>query len=111
MKELGITSAVSEQVNISNRVLSIVHAETIISISSLADNQARVTEIKVSADSELIGIPLSDLSAHLPKDLLIAVIENRGRVMIGKGNRILSPNDTIIVISSPKHIHEFQYLF
>lgn len=111
LRELEITSSVSEQVNIANRILSIVHAETIISISSLADNQARVTEIKVSADSEVVGIPIFDLSAHLPKDLLIAVIENKGRVMVGKGNRILSPNDTIIVISAPKHIHEFQYLF
>ena len=111
LHELEITSSVSEQVNIVNRILSIIHAETIISISSLADNQAKVTEIKVSVDSERAGIPISDLSPHLPKDLLIAAIENKGRVMIGKGNRILSPNDTIIVISAPKHIHEFQYLF
>lgn len=111
LRQLNITSSVSERVNIANRILSIVHEETIISIGSLCDNRARVLEIKVSPDSELVGIPISDLSVHLPKDLIIAVIESKGKVMIGKGNRILSPSDTVIVISSPKHLQELQHLF
>jgi len=111
LKKLNISYAISEKVNISNRILSIVHAQNILSISSIADDHANVIEIKISADSQLIGIPLADLTTYLPKDLLICVIENKGRVMVGKGNRILSPNDTIILITSPTHIHELQHLF
>lgn len=111
LRKLDITAYVSEKVKIANRILSIVHSETIISITSLCDNKAKVSEIKVSSQSELIGIPLSDLGAKLPKDLLIAVIESHGKVMIGKGNRILCPGDTVIVISHPKQINEMQYLF
>lgn len=111
LRKLGITAYVSEKVKIANRILSIVHSETIISITSLSDNRAKVSEIKISNKSELIGIPLSDLSARLPRDLLIAVIESRGKVMVGKGNRILSPGDTVIVISHPKQINDMQYLF
>ncbi len=111
LKKLNISYAVSEKVNLSNRILSIVHAQSILSISSIADNHANVIEIKVSEDSQLIGIPLKDLSTYLPRDLLICVIENKGKVLIGKGNRILSPNDTIILITSPTHIHELQHLF
>lgn len=109
--KLDIAFAVSEKVNITNRLISIIHAQNIVSITSIANDHAKVVEIKVSPDSQLIGIPLADLSSYLPKDLLIAVIENKGRVMVGKGNRILSPNDTIILITSPKRIHELQQLF
>ncbi|KKM05190.1 hypothetical protein LCGC14_1756600, partial [marine sediment metagenome] len=103
--------AVSERVNIANRILSIIHEEKIISIASLCDNKAKVLEIKVSEDCELVGIPLSELSAKLPKNLIISAIENRGRVMIGKGNRIISPGDTLILNTSPEIIAQLQDLF
>ncbi|NGX48641.1 MAG: Trk system potassium uptake protein TrkA [Candidatus Anoxychlamydiales bacterium] len=111
LKSLDIKYAVSERVNIANRILSIIHEEKIISIASLCDNKAKVLEIKVSEDCNLVGIPLSELSAKLPKNLIISAIENRGRVMIGKGNRIISPGDTLILNTSPEIIAQLQDLF
>jgi trk system potassium uptake protein TrkA len=111
LRSLRISFAMSEKVHIANEVLTLLHEEKILSISSLCENQAKVLEIKVSADSDLLGLPLADLKEKLPHNLLIAAIENRGRVMIGKGNRILSPNDTVIIVCSPEHIHDLQDLF
>ena len=68
-------------------------------------------EIRVSATSHLIGVPLADLSVYLPKELLICVIETKGGVIIGKGDCILSPGDTIIVFTSPIHIKDLEHLF
>ncbi|HRW58111.1 MAG TPA: Trk system potassium transporter TrkA [Chlamydiales bacterium] len=111
LNKLNIQYSISPKVNVVKRIMSIMHTETISSIASLYDNKANVLEIKVSPDSGLIGIPLADLSHRLPEDFLIAAIENRGRVMIGKGNRIISPHDTIIAVTSPKHMKEIQDLF
>jgi trk system potassium uptake protein TrkA len=111
LKTNDIKFAVSERVNIANRILSILHEEKIISIASLYENRAKVLEIKVSEDCELVGIPLSDLSTKLPKDLIISAIENRGRVMIGKGNRIISPGDTLILNASPDIVPQLQEIF
>ncbi len=111
LRSFNIHFSVSEKISISNRILSLIHEQSISSIASLYDNQAKVVELKVSQDSELIGIPIYELSKKLPKNLLIAAIENRGHVMIGKGTRILSPGDTIIIITSPEHMHELQELF
>ncbi|GAF88045.1 unnamed protein product, partial [marine sediment metagenome] len=93
LRQLNIRFSISKKVNISNRITSIIHADTVLSVASLCDNQAKVFEIKVSYDSKIIGIPLSELGSHLPSDMLIAVIVNRGQVIIGKGNRVISPND------------------
>ncbi len=111
LRDLDINFILSERVNIANRVLSLIHAEKIISIASLCENQAKVLEIKVSPTSQIVGIPLSDLRGQLPKKLIVAAIENKGKVMIGKGNRVISPNDTIIIICSPEHMHELHELF
>lgn len=111
LRNLNIHFSISERVTFTNRILSIINEESVLSIASLCDNKARVIEMKVSEDSGLIGIPISELSNQLPKKLLIAAIENRGHVMIGKGTRILSPGDTIILITSPEHLNELKDLF
>lgn len=108
---LQIIPSISEKLNIANQILSLIHGDKVLSITSLYDNQAQLVEIKVSANSKLIGIPLKDLKGKIPPDLIIAVIQNKGKVMVGKGNRILSPGDTLIIISSPKHIQDLQSFF
>lgn len=111
LKQMGISSLVSERACVAKRVDAILDADTIVSGTSLYENRAKIMEIKVSTNSEIVGIPLSDLSAHLPKDFLIAMIENRGRISIAKGNNILSPGDTAIVICNPKRIEELRKIF
>jgi trk system potassium uptake protein TrkA len=109
LEKAGVVPALSARVNIANRILSILHEETILSVSSLCQDHAKIVELKVSPSSQLVGIPLADLK--LPKDLLIAVIESRGRVMIAKGNRILCPDDTVIVICHPHRIPQLPEYF
>lgn len=111
LRELNIHYTMSEKVNIANKILSLIHAKKVITITSLCENQATVLEIKVSADSTFVGIPLSDLKGRLPPKVIIAAIENKGSVMIGKGDRIISPSDTLIIICSPEHVNELQELF
>jgi trk system potassium uptake protein TrkA len=109
LERAGILPVLSVQVNVANRILSILHEETILSVASLSQDVAKIVELKVSASSPFVGIPLSDLK--LPKDLLIAVIESRGKVMVGRGNRVLSPDDTVIVICHPQRIPQLPSYF
>ena len=109
LEKIGVLPALSARVNVSNRILSILHENTILSIASLSNDQAKIVELKISPSSKVVGIPLADLS--LPEDLLIAVIESKGRVMVGRGNRILCPDDIVIAICHPHQIPQLQTLF
>lgn len=111
LRDLGILQILSERVSIANRILSIVHEDNVTSIASLFDNKANILEIKVSKDSGVVGTALSDLRTKLPDDFLIALIENKGKVKVAKGNHALSPGDTAIVICSPERTHELQTIF
>lgn len=111
LKTLSINYALSERMSISNRIHALLHTGSVISIASLYENQAKIIEVKVSSDSEIIGIPIADLASRLPKNFLIALIENRGRIMIAKGNHILAPGDTVIILCSPEQISEIEKLF
>jgi len=111
LRRLGIFYSISERLSIASRILSILRADNVISISSLYNNQAKILELNVSSNSHIVGIPISDLGHFLPQDCLIAMIENRGKVMIPKGNHILSPGDTAIVICHPKHVQKLEEAF
>ncbi|OJU80626.1 MAG: Trk system potassium uptake protein TrkA-like protein 1 [Chlamydia sp. 32-24] len=110
-KKLDINFVVSPRISAANHILSHILSGSISSLVSLYENQAEILEIKVSIDSKVVGIPLSSLGPLLPKDFLIAIIQNRGRIIVGGGDRIISPGDTVIVITSPKHINEIEDLF
>ncbi|MBX3718227.1 MAG: Trk system potassium transporter TrkA [Parachlamydiales bacterium] len=111
LRRLGIFYTVSEKVSVANRILAIINEDSVISVASLYDNRAKIMEVKVSSDSQIVGIPIADLSSYLPDDFLIALIENRGRIMIAKGNHILAPGDTVIVICHPKHADHLEKIF
>lgn len=109
--QLGINHALSPRISTADHILSHILGGAVTSLVSFYDNQAEILEVNVSMDSKLVGIPLSELGALLPQDFLIAMIQNRGRVMVANGNRIISPGDTVIVITSPKHIPELEKIF
>lgn len=109
LEQLGIIPAFSAKLNTANKLLSILSGKVILSITPTREDGAKIVELKIPPTSKIIGIPLSDLA--LPKDVLVAVIENKGRVMVGRGNRILSANDTIVVICNPRHVANLQNLF
>ena len=111
LRRLGIFYTLSERVSVANRIHAIIHEESVLSVASLYENKANIMEVKVSSDAQIVGIPISDLSAHLPQDFLIALIENRGRIMIAKGNNILAPGDTVIVICSPQNVDQLDKIF
>lgn len=108
---LGLNYAVSPRISAANHILSQILSGKVTSLVSLYDNQAEIMEITVSPESKMVGIPLSELGPYLPKDFLIAMIQNRGRVMVADGNKIISPGDSVIVITSPRHLSELEKNF
>jgi len=108
---MGIAHTISPRISAGNRIFTIACTETVASMVSLYEDQAEILEIKVSLDSQIVGIPIAELAPSLPRNFLFAVIQNRGRILIANGNRILSPGDTVIVISDPKHIEGLRKIF
>lgn len=111
VEKYGINHTSASRIVTSNHILSQLRSKHISSLVTFYDDQAEIIEITVSQSSPIIGIPISDLGPYLPSDFLIVMIENRGRIMIAHGNRVISPGDTVIVVTSPKHIQELEKIF
>ena len=111
LRRLGIHYSVSDKLCVTNRILPIVHTEALTSMTSICNNLVKIIELKVSQETKIAGMPLSDLSPLLPNNCLIALIENRGSITIAKGSSVFAPGDTVIVITAPEHVTELQKLF
>lgn len=111
LNRLGISQSASPRIHAANRIFSIAREKKVASMISMYETRAEIMEVKVSMESKIAGIPIKHLGPELPRDFLIAVIQNRGRVFIADGSRILSPGDTVIVISTPKHMNDIKKLF
>lgn len=111
LQKLDIAHAVSPTIAASNQILSRVLTGTVSTLVSLYDNQAEILEMTISAHSKVAGIPLSDLGPLLPKQFLLAIIQNKGRIFVANGQKILSPGDTVILITSPEHVTDLEKIF
>jgi trk system potassium uptake protein len=111
LQRLEISYALSERQSITRCIQLILHDETLISWASLYDNKANIMEVKISSASRLVGIPISDLSSSLPRNLLIAMIKNQNGIIIPKGSSCLASGDTAIVICGPESIEELEKIF
>ncbi len=111
VSQIGMKFTVSPRLSAASHILSQVVSGKVSSLVSLYENQAEIMEIAVSMESPIVGIPLSELGPRLPQDMLICMIQNRGRILIGEGSRVISPGDTVIVITHPRHIQEIKKMF
>lgn len=111
IEQAKIDHYVSPREAIANRILSIIQKHKVIAVASLYENQAKIMELKVSYSSPLAGIPIYELGMYLPNDFLFAAIQNRGKIMIADGTKVLCPGDTVVVITHPEHYNSLQKLF
>jgi trk system potassium uptake protein TrkA len=109
--DLGVTYTAAPRLSAANRILSLLRQQTITSMISLYEGQAEIVEMNISNNSKVAGIPISELGPQFPKSFLLATIQSRGRTFIANGDRVLSPGDTVVVVTNPKHIPELEKVF
>jgi trk system potassium uptake protein len=110
LKRHGIAST-SPLAAAANRILSVARAHVVLSTSMLYGNRAKIMELKVSADSKLVGVPLADLSTYLPRDCVFTLIQQGDRLSIATGQSILAAGDLVTLILNPKYTEKLLRLF
>lgn len=111
LQTLHIEYAVSERLPLIDRIDAMIHSQTVVSMASLAEDRAKVVEIKVSDDAQLIGKPLKELQTLLPKKFLIAIVENKGKVFAADENTIIAPGDSVVLVTAPENLTKLDTLF
>ncbi len=69
---------------------------------SLFDGQVEAVEFVVESDAGVTGVPLSEL--NLKEQVLITCINRNGQIIIPRGNDMIHPGDSVIIVTGDTEI-------
>lgn len=80
-----------------------------LNVDEFAEGKVRMFEAKVREDSPLINIPLKNL--NIPKNILMAMVFRRHRMIIPRGNDYVIPGDNVYFVGKHDAIRDFENSF
>ena len=69
-------------------------------LNYLCDNRVEAVEIRVNEASAVTGTMLKDLKPRMKKDILIASINRKGKILIPSGVDTIEVGDTVMVVTT-----------
>ena len=69
-------------------------------LNYLCDNRVEAVEIRVNEASAVTGTMLKDLKPRMKKDILIASINRKGKILIPSGMDTIEVGDTVMVVTT-----------
>jgi len=99
-QKLGV-SAFSTTRTIASMIEQRTALDDITNLIPVGEGKVNITEIKLPADSPVIGKTLRDLG--LPADSLIAVVLRNGDAIVPRGDTTLRTGDRVVLITLPSN--------
>ena len=75
-------------------------------VDDFAEGKVRMFEARMSDASPYVGVPLKDL--EIPKQILIAMLFRRHKMIIPHGDDMLEPGDNVYFVGQQSAIKEFE---
>ena len=105
--DLGLNMIVNPEYEAASEILQILKFPSAIRIDTFAQGKAEIVEIKVPANSMLVGKTLSAINQELAVRFLVCAVVRAGEVYIPSGNFILMENDNIHITAAKPEIGKF----
>lgn len=80
-----------------------------LNVDEFAGGKVRMFEAKIRDDSPYVNIPLKDL--NIPKDILMAMVFRRNKMIIPRGNDSIMPGDNVYFVGKHEAIRDFETKF
>ena len=103
-EELGLSMTVNPELAAAREIARMLRFPSALKLDSFARGQVELVEIKVKADSPLLGQALYALSSRLGIRILICAVRRGGEVYIPTGDFVLQEGDKITITASPSEL-------
>ena len=80
-----------------------------LNVDDFAEGKVRMFEAKLKDNSPYAGIPLKNLT--IPKDILVAMLFRKHKMIIPRGNDVLLPGDNVYFVGKQEAILAFEQQF
>ena len=72
----------------------------------LENDQAEVLELRLSADSGLVGRPIQDIAADVEAEFVIGAVTRDGEYVTPRGDTVLEPADHVVIFVETPFVEE-----
>ena len=79
-------------------------SSSIQTLYNIVGGKAQALEFKVKSESEVVGIPLSQL--NIKRNVLICCIGRDGKMLIPSGQDKIIVGDTVVVVTTDKDLND-----
>lgn len=97
-RQLGIDVVLSPRTVAADHILRYCRQAELRSLTLIEEGRAEILEIVVPEGSRVIGLPVRRLP--VPRGALLAAIIKPDRVVIPRGDDVIEPGDTVVLIST-----------
>ncbi len=87
----------------------ILMTPAVLNVDDFANGRVRMLETKLRDDSPYINVPLKDL--QIPRDILVAMLFRKHRMVIPHGNDSLQSGDNVYFVGRQEAIRDFESNF
>ena len=103
-EDLGLSMTVNPEMAAATEIARMLRFPSALKLDSFARGQVELVEIKVKADSPLLGQALYALSSRLGIRILICAVRRGEEVYIPTGDFVLQEGDKITITASPSEL-------
>ena len=105
--ELGLSLTINPEQATAQEIARLISFPFAISMGSFAKGRVSVVELRVAADSSLVGKSLAEIHRRYMVNILVCAVERGGKVYIPHGSFVVEAGDKIHVSGDQKKIADF----
>lgn len=105
--ELGLSLVINPEQATAQEIARLISFPFAISMGNFAKGRVSVVELRVAADSPLVGKSLAEIHRQYMVNILVCAVERGGKVYIPQGSFVVEAGDKIHVSGDQKKIADF----
>lgn len=104
---IGMSMVINPELAAAKEIYSLISIPNALEVDSFANGRIELLKVKVTGNSVLNGMKVSDVSRKFDRKVLICILVHDGNISIPNGSTVLSEGDMISVILPKAYISSF----
>lgn len=106
-EDLGLAMIINPEATAAREIARILRFPSVIKIDTFAKGRIEILKFKISAESPLVNMKISDMGAKFGGEILVCGVERGENAYIPNGDFIMERGDFVSIVASPEGSIDF----
>lgn len=106
-EDLGLSMSINPELSAAEEIARLLRFPTAIEIDTFARGKVEILKFEVAAENPLCGMVLKNMHKELKSDVLVCMVERKGKTFIPSGDFTILEGDKVSVVAPAKRASDF----